>query len=351
MNSRKNSKILALLGTVLIFYGTLYGKTPFRSYGNEHLELTGGPGGSVFGQLWGLYHSGSDNVRYNPPGLEPDEKHPLFLFHSLLYDQLLTASSGAYVFSLFEDKAAGFMISRVGVDNIPDTRSALLDWGEDGIPGTGDDGEGNGILDPGERLDYDRVSYHSSGITTLSLGTALREISGFETGIAVNGIYMNLIAENGLGLTFDVYALKKGSRIHSLYALKQLPLGFTAFTDGSVQLYSPYVEGAWMIPFSLGHFHFQPGVTLRYLPGYKRHEGFNIGSLGNVDVRPAVFLNYHERIQIGTAYDDRNSLSLFAGISLKPIRLEYAFRIHSHTILGNSHLVAVSFDPGFLLEE
>ena len=40
-----------------------------------------------------------------------------------------------------------------GIDHIPDTRNILLDFGLDGIPGSGDSGEGNGILDEGERLD------------------------------------------------------------------------------------------------------------------------------------------------------------------------------------------------------
>ncbi len=351
MNLKRKFKVIPVLIVFFTLSGVLCGSTPFRSYGNEHLELTGGPGGSVFGQLWGLYHSGSDNVRYNPLRLESDEQHSLFLFHSLLYDQLLTASSGAYVFSFFRDKPTGVMISRVGVDQIPDTRNALLDWGSDGIPGTGDEGEGNGQLDPGERLDYERVSYHSSGITTLSLGTSLRNLFGFETGVTINGIYMNLIAENGLGLTFDLHAMKKGRYVHHLYVLSQLPAGVTAFTDGSVQAYTPWVEGSWTVPVQAGSFRFQPGLTLRYIPGYKRHEGLNIGSLGNVNVRPALYVDYHNRFRVGTAYDDKNLLSIFAGLTLRPLRLEYAYRMHSHAALGNSHLVAISFDPGFLLEE
>ncbi|BFN37134.1 hypothetical protein [Fidelibacter multiformis] len=351
MNSRKNSKILFVLAGLLFIVSSVSGKSPFRSYGNDHLELTGGPGGSVFGQLWGLYHQGSDNVRYNPLALEPDNGHHLFLFHALLYHQLVTASSGAYTFTLFQDKPAAFMISRVGVDHIPDTRNALLDWGHDGMPGTGDDGEGNGLLDPGERLDYDQVSYHSSGITTLALGTSLRKIGGFETGVTIQTIMMNLIAEDGFGLSFDLHAYKKGDKLHSLYALRQLPTGVTAFSDGSVQLYAPYLESAWSLPLEFGPFGMKPGLTLRFTPGYNRDEGVNLGGLGNLTFRPGLLMDYRNLLSLGTAYDSRNVFSLFTAISLKPLTLEYAFRMHSHELLGNSHLVAISFDPKFLLEE
>ena len=351
MNSRKNSKYFLSLVGLLLALCPLFADSAFRSYGNEHLELTGGPGGSVFGQLWGLYHAGSDNVRYNSMALESDKEHHLFLFHSLLYDQLVTTTTGAYAFPLFKDKLASVMLSRVTVDHIPDTRSALLDWGKDGIPGTHDEGEGNNQLDAGEWLDYDQVSYHSSGITTISMGTPLGNFSDFQTAITINAIMMKLIAENGFGLTFDFHFYKKGERFHSLYALNKLPLGVTAYTDGSVELYSPYIESAWTMPLSFGPFLLNPGLTMRYLPGYERHEGVNIGSFGNLMVRPGVMMDFKSLISLGTSYDSRQRFSLFTAVSLNFLTVEYAFRMNSHTLLGNSHLVAISFDPSFLLED
>ena len=58
------------------------------------------------------------------------------------FDKYINDSSWVSVVMLYE-----------GVDGIPDTRGALLDWGLDGIFGTFDVGEGNGSLDEGERLD------------------------------------------------------------------------------------------------------------------------------------------------------------------------------------------------------
>lgn len=350
MNLKRNCKILPAIQYILIFSSLVYASS-FRSYGNEHLELTDGPGGSVFGQLWGLYHNGSDNVRFNPLELTTVLDHNLFLFHSILYNQLLTASSGAFSFPVFSDKKAGLMVSRISVDQIPDTRSALLDWGLDGIPGTGDEGEGNGILDPGEHLNYDDVTYHNSGITTLSLGTELREIYGFRTGLTVNGMYMNLIEDNGFGLSFDLHAYRAGKVFKSIYAIRQLPFAATAFTNGSVQMYSPYLDASWVYTMSLGSFSFLPGLTVRYLPGYERNEGINLGRSGNILFRPAVLADYDSILRVGTSYDERNALSVFTQLMLKPLTLEYAYRMHSHSLLGNSHMVSVSFNPDFLLED
>ena len=46
---------------------------------------------------------------------------------------------------------------RESIGDIPDTRNALLDYGLDGMPNTGDIGENNGILDDGERLDQKKL--------------------------------------------------------------------------------------------------------------------------------------------------------------------------------------------------
>ena len=46
-----------------------------------------------------------------------------------------------------------------GIGQIPDTRFMLLDWGNDGQFGTNDFGEGNGVLDEGERLDIEKIKY------------------------------------------------------------------------------------------------------------------------------------------------------------------------------------------------
>ena len=63
------------------------------------------------------------------------------------------------------------------IDRIPDTRDMLLDFGLDGIPGTGDVGEGNGQVDEGERLDKDKLSYFSQKQTGVYLSTSWKSKS------------------------------------------------------------------------------------------------------------------------------------------------------------------------------
>ncbi|MCF7824784.1 MAG: hypothetical protein K9N35_11510 [Candidatus Marinimicrobia bacterium] len=97
-----------------------------------------------------------------------------------------------------------FLIFRGGVGNIPDTRDALLDYGSDGVAGTNDaDGtEDNGLMDPGERLSINSITYFSTQQFLAELGYShlLRE------NLAVHGtarlLYTDLYAERGLGIGF-----------------------------------------------------------------------------------------------------------------------------------------------------
>ena len=69
------------------------------------------------------------------------------------FDKYINDSSWVSMIMLYE-----------GVDGIPDTRGALLDWGLDGVFGTFDVGEGNGSLDEGERLDVDKIRFFNQNI-------------------------------------------------------------------------------------------------------------------------------------------------------------------------------------------
>ena len=98
------------------------------------------------------------------------------------FDKYINDSSWVSVVILYE-----------GVDGIPDTRGALLDWGLDGVFGTFDVGEGNGSLDEGERLDVDKIRFFNQNIFGLlsRLGRfhfSLVEFSAFD--ISVHRLFL-----------------------------------------------------------------------------------------------------------------------------------------------------------------
>ena len=168
----------------------------YASYGNDYLNLLRGPGGELYGQAYGLIQYGSENAYLNPSRLAQTSEKSLYLYHSSWFRNQVSASSAAFTFDI-KDRALGLMISRIGVTDIPDSRNALLDYGLDGIPGTGDTGEGNGQLDENEIIDYDGVLFTGVANYSLHLGMPVYRKNNFTVGVNIGFLYTSLIETNG----------------------------------------------------------------------------------------------------------------------------------------------------------
>ncbi len=96
---------------------------------------------------------------------------------------------------------------RGAVSNIADTREALLDYGADGQPGTGDAGEGNGRLDPGERLDIHRVKRFGVSQLAVEVSRAFPRTRKLALGATIRLLLHDLYSATGIGVGFHFSAL------------------------------------------------------------------------------------------------------------------------------------------------
>lgn len=332
--------MIKLLVTIVLSLPLLL-QAGFRSYGNDHLNLLQGPGSSLYGTAYGLMNSGSENTLINPAGLTGISSKPLYLYHSSWFRNEVTASSVAYSFS-HKEKALGLMVSRVGITDIPDTRNALLDYGVDGIPGTGDRGEGNGVLDENEILDYDNVQYAGIANYALHLGMPVYQKKAWTAGITFGFLFTDLIDTRGYGLNFDLYAQHEGKHIRSLYTFKNLPSAMMVFNNGVTQFYSPKLKTAWLFPLKTGDFQFSAGLSagvsiLEDLDYYL----FHLGSVFAVDVLPVLRVRYKENFSAGISYRHREGLHAGVEIGLPLLDITYAFRPSVNGDLGSSHLISL----------
>jgi hypothetical protein len=186
--------MLRILFIVLI---PLLLKAEFVSYGEDPFQL----GVSIDALALG-------NIRALPmANPSPGANVASFLDRDLQFSfQHTEGFGGVYqtdVITVEQDRWS-FLLFRGGVSGIADTREALLDYGSDGIPETMDsDGtEGNGIMDPGERLRINSVSYFSTQQLLLELGYSHQ----INHKLAVHGttrlLSHDLYVEQGLGIGF-----------------------------------------------------------------------------------------------------------------------------------------------------
>ncbi len=343
----KKHKIIILFILILFAINSIFA-VEYKSFGNEMKELINGPGGELYYGVFGLLHSGSENVNWNPLKMDSKNGNNLYLYHSIWFDNNLTASSVANVFELSKDRNLGIMVSRIAIEDVPDSRNALMDYGADGIPGTNDTGEGNGKFDSGERINYDNVSFNSLSNYIVNVGIPFREILSYETGITMNFYYSNLIAENGIGISFDFFAYKEGKHLHSLYKIQNLPSASTVYTNGEVELYSPNISGNWIMPIQFDNIKINPGISTIFLIAENRDYGINLKGIGNVEIIPSIQIGYREIFNLGFGYREYCGAMIGTEINFKSLNLQYTIK---NSDLGLSHLIAIKFSLLNLLKD
>jgi hypothetical protein len=335
-----NMKIRALLFLLLTAVSTgLFAQ--YASYGNDYLNLLRGPGGELYGTAYGLMQNGSENTLLNPARLRDLSDKSLYLYHASWFRNEVTASSAAMTFH-YKDQPVGLMVSRIGISDVPDSRNALLDYGLDGIPGTGDTGEGNGQLDPNEIIDYDGVLFTGIANYTLHIGMPVYQKNDLSFGLSLGLLYTDLIQTRGYGLTFNVYAEHRGNRLRSLYSVQNLPSALMVFGNGTAQVYPPQIKAAWLLPLKTGNFNFQPGISAAVsfaedLDYYL----FSLGSIAAFDLLPMLQVEYKNLLAAGISY--RFGEGFHAGLELRlpVLDITYSFRPSVNADLGSSHLVSL----------
>jgi hypothetical protein len=313
----------------------------YASYGNDHLNLLHGPGAELYGSSYGLMQYGSENTTINPARLNADTAKPLYLYHASWFRNEVSASSIAYTFK-YKEKAIGVMVSRVGITAMPDSRNALLDYGVDGIPGTGSAGEGNGRLDENEIIDYDQVVYRGIANYTVHLGMPLVKKGNFETGLSIGLLYTDLMETSGYGLTFDLSAQHTGKHIHSLYAVKNLPSALMVFNNGAAQYYPPELRAAWLYALDMKHLQLYTGIAFSMsIRENLDYYMFRFGTLAAVDVQPVIRLTYKDTFAAGVSYRHGDGVHAGLELILPLIDISYSFRPSLDHDLGSSHLISL----------
>ena len=268
---------------------------------------------------------------------------------------------------LFNNDLIGFQINKFktpiqinifyqGIGQIPDTRNMLLDWGVDGQFVTNDLGEGNGILDEGERLDKNKLAFFTQ--KQFGLYSAFRrKILNRNFGIAFKLLGQNLNKHSALGIGLDIGFIKKIGNLDIAGTVKNLPASGLIWDDG-------IIEGS-IAKFSIGgHYH----KTIDKLP-ISFHLISKLCIDDNFNSNGITFLNpelnnlikiIHRSYGLETVYNNRLFIRIgrdifyrsTGGIGLywNGFVLDYAFLGSFGTGLeGNHHLISINIEFEYFL--
>ncbi|MFQ6605873.1 MAG: hypothetical protein ACE5D8_10045 [Fidelibacterota bacterium] len=234
------------------------------------------------------------------------------------------------------------------IAGIPNTRDGLLDWGADGIPGTLDAGEGNGILDEGERLDPDRIKSFHQQQWGLYLATNTTS-QGWQLGVGIKTIFHSLDNHYASGIGLNVGLTRSLGRIFSFGAtLQDASTSWLIWENGTVERMLP------TLILGLGMDHRLPMVAWP-VKGYVDIllDG-NGEALANtwsrVNTRAGLELQPKASLRVRVGFSELGQLTGGLGIQKVQWTFDYAYRpAPASTILGPTHMLTFGLNLEWIM--
>ena len=239
-----------------------------------------------------------------------------------------------------------------GVGQIPDTRFMLLDWGNDGQFGTNDFGEGNGVLDEGERLDIEKIKYFSQHQIAMHCAT-VKSFKNLPFGLGIKLLSNHMNNHSALGIGFDIGLLRKVKGIDFGAVVRNFPASGLIWDNGTIEnsissasVGAHHVSNINIIKYFVIHsmINFDVGVSNRHLDSH-----FRLGSL-SIDTSFGFEGIYKNRLFFRLGRNNLNSATGGLGIKWKNYGIDYAFLTSNFGDgLGSHHLISLNLSLDWLL--
>lgn len=333
----KSLKIKTLLTAILVLIIVQDGFTQGsgNKYAGEFLYL--GVGGRPKG-MGGAYVALVNDVTagYWNPGSLSKINYPQFsLMHEAQFGNLVNYDYGSVGIPFGKNSSLGLSLIRLGVDDIADTRNALIDL------------NGNGILEEnlGERLDPSKITYFNTSDYAIYLTYAKKTSDKFTYGANLKVIRRNIAEEGAWGLGFDVGASYNPFGKFFVGAnLMDLTTTYLSWSTGKKEVITPTAKigTAVQIDFLKGTLTPVLDFDVRF-ENRRSSANFNLGPV-SFDMHAGLEYTFKNLISLRTGYSDLGNLTLGAGVKLPKINIDYSFsKFDGLEQLGNSHIISLTF--------
>ena len=317
-------------------YWVKYGWEVFKSAGDARILSLGGSAVTDFGT--------SVSPLFNPASSNRVGIHNFNYTHQNRLAGMINSDLIGFQIKSYS-RPLNLILMHEGIDQIPDTRNILLDFGFDGIPGTNDIGENNGLLDDGERLDENKIKYFSQRQIGFHLSTAWEKKS-LTYGLAVKGLNHNLgeYSAFGVGLDFGLLAApwKNG---HIGITVKDISTSWLVWDSGTVERFKPTLISGISHSFNLKRLPLTlnaMGDFIWDLSGKSFDDDLKFGNYG-AKLLLGFNIIYNQMVSIRLGRNNIGANTAGVGLSWKNVSLDYAFLNEpAESGLGATHLISLS---------
>lgn len=307
--------------------------TGVAKYAGEFISL--GVGGRALG-MGGAFVALANDVTagyWNPAGLSQINYPQFTLMHDEQFGNLVNYDYGAVAIPFGTSTSLGFSVIRLGVDDISDTRGALIDL------------NGNGVLDPGERLDNSKITSFNAADWAFYFTYSKKQSDDFSYGANVKVIRRELGDASATGLGLDVGVWYTPFENVQLGAnLQDVTTTFLAWSTGRNELISPTMKvgSAYFIEAFGGRFAPAVDFDIRF----ENRKYASLAHLGPVsfDLHTGLEYQFKNLIALRLGYSDVKQLTMGAGVRLPKLNIDYSFaKFDATNQLGNTHRISLMF--------
>jgi hypothetical protein len=249
------------------------------------------------------------------------------------FDKYLTDSTWISLALLYE-----------GISGIPDTRGQLLDWGIDGIFGTFDPGEGNGILDEGERLDVDNIKFFSQNIFGLYASHS-QILKKWRLGLGLKILIHTIDEEYGIGAGVNIGFFRVFKKTGVGIVFNNFPSSGLVWNNGDIELSPSYIS------FGIHHklliinygLELNPMMKIDIMTLDKSVESKLLFDKIPIDLSAGLEMVYRKNLFFRFGLYQRGTFSSGIGFLWKDISIDYAFlNGKSASGIEENHLISIS---------
>jgi len=254
-----------------------------------------------------------------------DGSNPALLVHAsepsvhFSHKNKFTGLAGVNSFSyLYQGENSPIFVSLLSrrVKNIPDTRSAWIDDGDD-------------IYDDGEVIQYDKIKMVSQQEIGVKIAS-IRTYNKITLGINVKPFYTGLAEYNAWGLSGDIAAIYSPFNKSEFNLRIEDIINFKSWNTGTIETFRPLIMAGVRIQFLSLLFGVEAGSRLEQNSRLNYHAG--------------VEYQQHENLFIRGGISGDSKFSVGIGLHLKMVGIDYAYVYPPKDYpFQASHIISTSF--------
>lgn len=306
----------------------LYGDTGFRKYAGEFMAIDVSPRSQAMGSAFIALANDVSAAYHNPAGLVQIQSTQAAFMHTWQFEELVSYDYIGFTRPLSNDKAFAISLTRLGIDDIQDSRAAGIGSGSD------------------LRIDYSKIKNFNAADYVLYLSLGKMQSSKFAWGLNFKLVRRTLAESDATGLGFDGGVLLNMSdkwRIGGV--VRNITSTLVAWDTGEKELVRPLIlmgtSYKLMLPALNSYFIPNVDFIVRTESYPQIESGFNnsgtfAGAMGGeFAFREALFLR--------GGVDELQRLTFGVGVKIPHLNIDYAFTSFDQE-LGNSHRVGLVVD-------